>query len=69
MTETDLLSRYNYDSFVPANFEPWMRFEESPPLGSVAPDFVLLDLEGNEVRLKEVVAAFTYTIVEFGSFT
>ncbi len=69
MTDTDLLSRYNYDSFVPENFEPWMRFEESPPLGQVAPDFVLVDLDGNETRLREVVAASTYTIVEFGSFT
>jgi hypothetical protein len=69
MTDTDLLSRYNYDAFVPKNFEPWMRFEESPPLGRVAPDFALVDPDGSEVRLKTVVAAHAYTIVEFGSFT
>ena len=46
-----------------------MRFEEGPPLGRVAPDFDLVDLDGNEARLKEVVAKSTYTIVEFGSFT
>ena len=69
MTDTDLLSRYNYDSFVPEFFEPWLRFEESPALGRVAPDFDLVDLDLNETRLKEVVAESAYTIVEFGSFT
>jgi hypothetical protein len=35
----DLLSGYNYDAFVPENFERWLNFEASPPLGQKAPDF------------------------------
>jgi hypothetical protein len=69
MTDADLLKNYNYDAFTPENFEPWMRFDQSPPLGEAAPDFTLTRLDGSEVRLKEVVSAQTYTIVEFGSFT
>ena len=34
MADADLLTRYNYDEFVPAKFEPWLRFDESPPLGN-----------------------------------
>lgn len=41
MTAQDLISRYNYDAFVPENFEPWLNFEESPPLGRKGPDFPL----------------------------
>ena len=41
MSDPELLARYNYDSLVPATFEPWMRFDASPPLGTVAPDFPL----------------------------
>lgn len=69
MADPDLLARYNYDSFVPAKFEPWMRFDESPPLGKVAPDFPLWPLEGGESSLSAVWSAHTSTIVEFGSFT
>ncbi len=65
----DLLIRYNYDEFVPAKFEPWMRFDESPPLGSKAPDFPLWTLEGGETTLSALWSAHSYTIVEFGSFT
>ena len=69
MTTPDLLTRYNYDEFIPAKFEPWMRFDESPPLGEKGPDFPLTHLDGTETRLSEVLAKNTYTIVEFGSFT
>ena len=65
----DLLSRYNYDAFVPEKFEPWMNFETSPPLGRQAPDFPLWRLDGSQMRLSEVWAEHTYTVVEFGSFT
>ncbi len=69
MSTDDLLARYNYDSFVPAKFEPWMRFDESPPLGAVAPDFPLWTLEGEGTRLSAICAQHSYTVVEFGSFT
>ena len=69
MTDTNLLARYNYDAFVPEKFEPWMNFDASPPLGQLAPDFPLWDLDGNQTRLSAVWARHDHTIVEFGSFT
>jgi len=69
MTDTDLIARYNYDAFVPEKFMPWMRFDQSPPLGQKAPDFPLWHLDGRETRLSEVWSQHNYTIVEFGSFT
>ncbi len=69
MTDTNLLVRYNYDEFIPAKFEPWMRFESSPPLGKPAPDFPLWHLNERETRLSVIWSQHTYTIVEFGSFT
>lgn len=69
MSDQDLLSRYNYSSFVPENFMPWMNFEASPPLGEPAPDFPLWHLDGVETSLGEVLRAHLYTVVEFGSFT
>ena len=69
MPDGDLIERYNYDSFVPENFHPWMRFEESPSLGETAPDFALTRLDGSSVNLKDVVSEHVYTIAEFGSFT
>jgi hypothetical protein len=45
MTDADLIARYNYDEFVPAKFEPWLRFDHSPPLGGPAPDFPLWQLD------------------------
>lgn len=66
---SDLEQRYNYDEFVPANFEPWMRFDESPELGAPAPDFPLWHLDGSETRLSAVWSENDYTVVEFGSFT
>ncbi len=69
MADPDLPTRYNYDEFVPAKFEPWMRFNESPPLGGPAPDFPLWHLDGRETSLAAIWSHHTYTIVEFGSFT
>ncbi len=69
MTDPDLLSRYNYDEFVPAKFQPWLNFRASPPLGQTAPDFPLWNLDESETRLSAVWSRSAYTIVEFGSFT
>lgn len=69
MDDADLSARYNYDTFVPEKFEPWMRFGESPPLGKSAPDFPLWSLDGAETRLHAICVAHSYTVVEFGSFT
>ena len=69
MTEADLITRYNYDEFVPAKFRPWLNFDESPPLGEKAPDFPLWHLEGAETSLSEIWSGHLYTVVEFGSFT
>ena len=69
MDNTELLKRYNYDSFIPANFEQWMRFSESPKLGEPAPDFPLLTLDGHSTRLGDLWSSHALTVVEFGSFT
>jgi hypothetical protein len=65
----ELLERYNYDEFVPAKFGPWMRFDESPPLGEPAPDFPLWTLEEQRTSLSTVWKSNLYTVVECGSFT
>lgn len=66
----DLITRYNYDSFIPENFEPWIRFDVSPPLGSPGPDFPLRNLEDRqEISLHQFLNKHLFTIVEFGSFT
>ncbi len=65
----NLLERYNYDEFIPAKFEPWMRFVKSPALGTPAPDFPLWNLEQQETSLSAVWKDNLYTVVEFGSFT
>ncbi len=69
MANKDLLSRYNYDAFIPENFEPWMNFDRSPAVGQKAPDFPLWDLEGKVTSLQALWSARDYLIVEFGSFT
>ena len=69
MNEPDLISSYNYDAFVPENFERWLNFDVSPPLGRPAPDFPLRGLDGDEPRLSKVWSRYAYTVVEFGSFT
>jgi len=65
----DLLTRYNYDSFIPEKFEPWMNFESSPKTGTMAHDFALWNLDETETRLSGIWSQYDYTIVEFGSFT
>ena len=65
----DLLTRYNYAEFTKETALPWLRFDESPPVGAPAPDFPLWDLDGGETRLSEIWLAHAYTVVEFGSFT
>ena len=65
----DLLTRYNYDSFLPEKFEQWMNFEASPKTGSPGPDFPLWNLDQAPIHLSEVWSQYDYTIVEFGSFT
>lgn len=69
MSDPDLISRYNYDEFIPAKFEPWMNFDSSPALGEPAPDFPLWDLDQTETSLSQIIAQNLYTVVEFGSFT
>lgn len=66
----ELTSRYNYDEFVPAKFQPWLNFEASPPLGQPGPDFPLWRLEDREeILLSSILASHPYTVIEFGSFT
>ena len=65
-TITDL---YNYDEFVPEKFERWMRFDDSPPVGKPVLDFPLWNLDQTSTSLKTEINRYTYTIVEFGSFT
>lgn len=61
---------YNYDVFIGEKVEPWLNFDESPPLGEPAPDFPLTKLEdGQLVHLKEIWRKAAYTIIEFGSLT
>jgi len=67
--DADLAARYNYDEFVPAKFGPWMRFDQSPPLGEKGPDFPLWTLDGGATRLSHEWTRHAYTVVEFGSFT
>jgi hypothetical protein len=67
--DPDLIARYNYDQFVHSKFEPWLNFEDSPPLGRPAPDFPLWRLDGSQTSLKEVWSSHAHTVVEFGSFT
>ena len=69
MADQDLFARYNYDSFVPEKFNPWMKFEDSPAVGEQAPDFPLWDLEKNETALSQIWSQNLFTVVEFGSFT
>lgn len=70
MTSTDLLTHYNYDAFVPENFMQWMRFGESPKVGTDLLDFPLWQIEDQlETSLKAITSENRFTVVEFGSFT
>lgn len=68
MTE-DLINQYNYEVFAPENFEQWMQWENSPKIGSNAPDFSLWTLDEEETTLSTLWKSHSYLIVEFGSFT
>lgn len=63
MTAQGVISRYNYDAFVPEKFEPWLNFEASPYLGSRAPDFPLWHLDGTEMNLSDIWSEHLYTII------
>lgn len=65
----ELTTRYNYDSFVPEQFGPWMNFEASPPLGQKAPDFPLWTLDERQTTLMTTLSNHDLSVVEFGSFT
>lgn len=67
--ETTLSKKYNYDSFTPQNFQPWLRFDDSPPLGERGPNFSLWTLNKEKVVLSDLWGEHLYTIVEFGSYT
>ena len=67
--DTELAARYNYNEFVIEKFRPWMRFDQSPPLGPKAPDFPLLHLDGTETMLADLWSKYSFLIIEFGSFT
>lgn len=69
MGEKSLIEKYNYESFTPDNFQPWMRFDESPTLGKRGPTFTLLTLQEEKVRISDIWGEHLYTVVEFGSFT
>jgi hypothetical protein len=68
--DEELIVRYNYDSFTPEKFKPWMRWDSSPEVGSDAHDFPLWDSESREeTSLKRIWSANSFTVAEFGSFT
>jgi len=70
MADEDLLERYNYGTFVPAKFEPWMNFDNSPALGAKVSDFPLWNRQDrSEIRLLALLKQSQYTVLEFGSFT
>lgn len=69
MDQQDLITRYNYPAFTPEYVNPWLRFEESPPVGQKAPDFPLWNLEEQATRLSAVLKGHLLTVIEFGSFT
>jgi hypothetical protein len=70
MTEQERVEAYNYDSFIPENFLPKMRFHESPKLGEKVESFPLWkESDRGETSLEEVVSSHDLTVIEFGSFT
>ncbi len=66
---SDLVERYNYDSFTQEKISPWMNYGQSPAIGQVAPTFPLQPIDGQAVQLKDLWSAARFLVVEFGSFT
>ena len=70
MTDNDLIAKYNYPEFRPEYYEQWMRYDDSPDIGTSAPDFALWNADDqSETRLSDLWSAHKYLVVEFGSFT
>ncbi len=69
MPNADLISPYNYDSFLADEVISLLDAYASPPLGQTAPDFPLYALTGGETMLSQIWSSHSYTVVEFGSFT
>jgi len=69
MTDKSMIEAYNYEVFHRRNFEPIMKWDESPAVGSNAPDFPLWHLDKTETSLSSLWGEHKFLIVEFGSFT
>lgn len=69
MQDYDLISRYNYDSFIAEDVMALLDAHDSPPLGQLGPDFPLWTLAGVRTALSQVWSGNSLTVVEFGSFT
>jgi len=69
MDQENITVQYNYDAFITEKFSQWMNFEASPVIGEPAPDFPLWYLDESETRLSEIWSQYSFTLVEFGSFT
>ena len=69
MSENMSVETYNYDVFHHTNFSKLMKWEESPVIGSNAPDFPLWHLDKSETSLSQLWGEQKFLIVEFGSFT
>ena len=66
---SDLIQRYNYDVFKHDNYVHWMKWDESPSVGSDAPDFPLWHLDETETSLSSLWQEYKFLVIEFGSFT
>lgn len=69
MSDMELVTAYNYDEFTREKVLPWLSFDNSPPLGQIAPDFPLWHMDGTATTLSEIWGQHQLTVVEFGSFT
>jgi hypothetical protein len=69
MNRSHQIPQYNYTHFIPSDIVPFMAFDESPAIGSPAPDFPVWQLDGTPTKLSNIWTENLYTIIEFGSFT
>jgi len=69
MSERLSVSDYNYEIFHRRYFSKLMKWEDSPAVGSDAPDFPLWHLDKSETSLSQLWGENKFLIVEFGSFT